>query len=538
MTRKFCNLFAVALATLSLVVTAKAEDQDESVVLLQYVECTGEQWVDIDFTPTSTSIIEMDVEFTDETGAWHNTLFCSRDSSSANPFSLYALGGNLGWRFDYGTQGSNSGMQYPVGRSVHLRADATGFYMDQERLFKAPAGSSSPVGKMMLFASYSGAFGDSVSNFAKLKCRSVVLRDSSNPRFCRELLPHSVGGVACLLDMTTGTPYYSGSQVPLTGSEWRFLQVTGTPFGAGDPVPDYGVYGEDLLEDSVLTCRAERVALGFWGKSKFSLCGWRLRRWDASFDWVRLGAGSDGECRITTAGVPYWLEWRYTVRSDMSDLPDDYEELAYVRSDGRQYFDTQYVPNGRTRVVARYRRTVQGEWPHYVFGCQSGECRFKFSHSNADDKGAIFGYDKNVSTAVNPKIDDDMLEHVVDVSNGVFRVDGETVWTAETPWSSSGNTWSIYLFASHEKYTVGPMTEATVGYHSFTAIGGFTVYEDNVVVHDFVPCQRKADGAVGFYDLCAEHDQFRAASGSAPLVAGPALLKKYKTDSGFCIFIR
>lgn len=156
------------------------------------------------------------------------------------------------------------------------------------------------------------------------------------------------------------------------------------------------------------------------------------------------------------------------------------------------YIDTLYVANPSTKVVINnFLPSYTGSaWEEY-FGCNSandGGNAFEFRRNNQTSK-VLFrtGSSQTSGITVSGTENLDPGHNIILEYNGI-TVDGTKATIAGG--SISKNT--LYMFACH--------IDTGVFRQSYCRIGIVDIYENDVLVHKFVPCQRVSDGQNGYYD--------------------------------------
>ena len=153
---------------------------------LDWVECSGAQWVNTLYNPLCTDVFELKAQFTTLNGT--QCLYCSRGTSTqANSLTAFFMSGNL--RFDrYGTLGTatfkaETGVDYTiVANAGTLACTANG-----EDVGAMPTtGDFTPGSPVTLLASHTRGMsldeGSAMDNFAKYRCRSSARKGRASPR--------------------------------------------------------------------------------------------------------------------------------------------------------------------------------------------------------------------------------------------------------------------------------------------------------------------------------------------------------------------
>lgn len=171
-------------------------------------------------------------------------------------------------------------------------------------------------------------------------------------------------------------------------------------------------------------------------------------------------------------------------------LPSAYTKVNYIESSGTQYIDTGYIPNANTKIEIKCLLIVGGGG--LAFGnrmpAEGGGDDIYYSLASASGKATFF-YNQRVRV-----ISDVNLGEFVDFSvesnkvnfNGV---EYDNITIDQFP------TYPIILFGLNNADTMAL---------SSTKIGRTKIYENNVLIHDYIPCYRNSDSEVGMYDVIAE----------------------------------
>ena len=195
-------------------------------------------------------------------------------------------------------------------------------------------------------------------------------------------------------------------------------------------------------------------------------------------------------------------------------LPYQYQKLNYIkRTSGEAYIDTGYIPNYTDGfdIEFEFRPLTSGQRyclaANYNQGNKqlsleinaSNQTRY-WCNSNDLMKGgtvktssintAKFSFYNNICTMV---------------CNGVSATKALSV--------SGASDYSLWLFLDRAK--------RTTTYTNALEIYSFKVYSNGKIIHNLVPCKRKSDSVIGFYDT-VKH-VFLDKQGSGELEAGPEI---------------
>lgn len=185
-----------------------------------------------------------------------------------------------------------------------------------------------------------------------------------------------------------------------------------------------------------------------------------------------------------------------------SKLPQGYTELSYIQGDGASYINTGFNPNQNT--------VVRADMAHYL----SSETCWIFGARNGTNVGA-FGfltyrsfYRADYGTATTNLSRTPTKRFVIEMDKNVAKVDGAVVATATVQTFSTN--YPIYLFANNN-------AGSAAGF-SIPKIYGCEIYNDDILMREFIPCRRNSDNALGMYDTV--HGTFYQNAGSGAFIGG------------------
>ena len=207
-----------------------------------------------------------------------------------------------------------------------------------------------------------------------------------------------------------------------------------------------------------------------------------------------------------------------------SYLPEGYKQLDYIQSTGTQYINTGYTINQRTGVIADYQFTDL-TLQQRLFGVQgiasdSTSLSYQF-YINSLSKWA-YAYQNGDGNWVATPYDVDTSRHTLQfnaLGNGIRYDNNERLNLAGNVTQSPSANSLLYLFAC------SIYDGSTEGY-SKVKMYGFTIYEDDVLLHKYIPCQNP-QGEVGLYDIVT--GEFKGNSGTGSFIAGTETFVK-ETD--------
>lgn len=196
-------------------------------------------------------------------------------------------------------------------------------------------------------------------------------------------------------------------------------------------------------------------------------------------------------------------------------LPTEYQEVEYIESSGTQYINTGVIPTVDTGVKVRGHFTsVQTDKDNIILGAsdQTGFANGKpYSVDPWSDKVyfPFGGYANDATDTITiSQIKNKQYEYALNYKNsGIATVETQQL-TLPTRTSVTSN--ALYLFCLNGN--------GTAGYYSHFALEYLQITQGESVIHDYVPCYRKADNVAGLYDLVT--GTFLANAGSGTFAVG------------------
>lgn len=194
-------------------------------------------------------------------------------------------------------------------------------------------------------------------------------------------------------------------------------------------------------------------------------------------------------------------------------LPSGYTRQNYLESTGTQYIDTgYYVGNKKTRIVADFVKTTPLYQQGVLFACCSPNDSQAFYNpyygaSGTNNSLSIYGLGRALVlqflSKLNTHITFDVTVDIPNSSSYSHIEQGADVFQFTTNTSTIYNN-SLGLFAQH----YGTNFNAKVSAQLYQ----FKIYENDVLVHDYVPALRDLDTKPGLYDVVA--NEFKVNNGT------------------------
>ncbi len=196
--------------------------------------------------------------------------------------------------------------------------------------------------------------------------------------------------------------------------------------------------------------------------------------------------------------------------TDQNAIPDEYQAVEYLEGtttsgSSGQYIDTGFVPNQDTRVIADFEYTYVDNG-RYFTGSEDAngyKQRYRFGTSGTNGGTWAIGYNNQIVYEGVP----DTERHVLDFNKNIVSLDNNVLY--EFSYGSFIGYGNIYIFAINTSGTRAQGPEKVYSYK---------IYDNEVLVRDYVPCYRKSDHVAGLYDKV--NNVFYTNDGSGTFVVG------------------
>ena len=166
----------------------------------------------------------------------------------------------------------------------------------------------------------------------------------------------------------------------------------------------------------------------------------------------------------------------------------DYTQIAWLGGGGTRYIITDYTPKGNTKIVLDAQFTLINN-VGWIYGSR-GSNIYALATNSATNQW-IFGYNGNIGNG-------HMSGHTLDTDRHMFTNDKGKLYIDD--WNGFNYSQVNYTC----QYPMGIFKSNGSG--STTAcngakIYGMQVYEDDVLVRQYVPAIRKSDNVAGLYEM-------------------------------------
>ena len=173
-------------------------------------------------------------------------------------------------------------------------------------------------------------------------------------------------------------------------------------------------------------------------------------------------------------------------------LPSEYTKVAYIRNDGTQFINTDYIPHVAPLIKTRMRIDsnadrdcfgfINNVFPSFIVDCNNGTWYNRWGKTNYV---SVNCYHYN-------EIHDWEFGQITKMDGNTFKEFEDCDW--------SSNTQSMYLFRGRN---------VSLGLSIFNC----QLYDGNTMVRNFIPCIRKSDNKPGMYDTVSKTFYTNAGTG-------------------------
>ena len=211
-------------------------------------------------------------------------------------------------------------------------------------------------------------------------------------------------------------------------------------------------------------------------------------------------------------------------------LPKEYTKLDYIESTGSQYIDTGYYWTSEIVKVYMDATVVTNGSSQSLFGNEEPFSGGRYFSIVPHGSGGSYAYyvgsnaplisqtaTCTLGTRFNMECSTTSAKLFTVKVNGTVLKTGTysgTVCGYANTTSTHASKGKIYIFANHNSSTKGASPIQNIGGMKLYA---FKMYDNNILVRDFIPCQR-ADGAIGLFDIV--YQQFYISPEGTAFVAG------------------
>lgn len=192
---------------------------------------------------------------------------------------------------------------------------------------------------------------------------------------------------------------------------------------------------------------------------------------------------------------------RIRIFNDTPNIPVEYQEVEYIQTTGTQFIDTGFKPTPLTKTRMEWMFTSTTVQQRVFAVAQSGTGLIYQMYANgAFGMGVAYQDNTGQWTNANTTITaNEKMIYELDGKNKKatgYRGDGTQVGTRNLSSYTATQvaTYPLHLMAEAKTDGTGARNYSTGRFYSCK------IWDDDVLVRDFVPCYRKTDGTAGLYD--------------------------------------
>ena len=180
-------------------------------------------------------------------------------------------------------------------------------------------------------------------------------------------------------------------------------------------------------------------------------------------------------------------------------VPNNYIPLEYIQSTGTQYIDTGINSDNTLKLDMDLEFTSDGTANYTnTFGAiiNNGATRFHFNPASSNSMNALIGSDNYTTLVFDNNAYTTRFKSVIDVPNKTLSTQiNNTLQERQLGYNTNFdlgiNFWLFRRNADND----------SLKYYCYFKLYRFKIYQNNVLVRDFVPCKRKSDNAIGLVDV-------------------------------------
>ena len=190
-------------------------------------------------------------------------------------------------------------------------------------------------------------------------------------------------------------------------------------------------------------------------------------------------------------------------------LPAGYQEVEYIESTGTQYIDTGIKLNQDSKIITEIQLTNDGSQPNAMFGSRtsSTENNFECVSSSSSNVGIRIDFQSYETNRLTTEFNNE--KNYIVISKTLMQIGERT--KRQISYTDFETTSNCYIF-----YVSG---ENIYGQKAQMRLYNFKIYQNDVLIKDFIPCYRKSDNEIGLYDTV--NNVFYTNQGTGEFILGP-----------------
>ena len=194
---------------------------------------------------------------------------------------------------------------------------------------------------------------------------------------------------------------------------------------------------------------------------------------------------------ITRKKIPVYLKYYIYRNSKQGKLPDIYQQVEYIESTGTQYIDTGIKLNQDSKIITEIQLTNDGSQPNAIFGSRtsSTENNFECVSSSSSSVGIRIDFQSYETNRLTTQFNNE--KNYILISKTLMQIGESTKrYISYTDFETPSNCYIFYVSG-----------ENIYGQKAQMRLYNFKIYQNDVLIKDFIPCYRKSDNEIGLYDI-------------------------------------
>lgn len=211
---------------------------------------------------------------------------------------------------------------------------------------------------------------------------------------------------------------------------------------------------------------------------------------------------------ITRKKIPVYLKYYIYRNSKQGKLPSEYKQVEYIESTGTQYIDTGIKLNQDSKIITEIQLTNNGSQPSSVFGSRTSatENNFECVSSSSSNVGIRIDFQNYETNRLTTEFNNE--KNYILISKTLMQIGENTKrYIYYTDFETPSNCYIFYVSG-----------ENIYGQKAKMRLYNFKIYQNDVLIKDFIPCYKKINNEIGLYDLVS--NTFFTNAGTGEFIAG------------------
>lgn len=227
---------------------------------------------------------------------------------------------------------------------------------------------------------------------------------------------------------------------------------------------------------------------------------------------------------LTATGVPpltlegckntNLLDYKIYGNSKQGKLPVEYQEVEYIESTGTQYIDTGIKLNQDSKIITEIQLTNDGSQPNAMFGSRtsSTENNFECVSSSSSNVGIRIDFQSYETNRLTTEFNNE--KNYIVISKTLMQIGERT--KRQISYTDFETPSNCYIFYVSGKNIYGQKAQMR--------LYNFKIYQNDVLIKDFIPCYKKINNEIGLYDLVS--NTFFTNAGTGEFLKGNSVQEK------------